>query len=376
MQSKVVVVQRRMTHYRVPLFERLRTELALAGVHMALVYGQAAPDELDKRDSGNLPWAEQVTNHYIRLGGKYLCWQPLPVTAREAGLVVITQENSLLSNYPLLLARRLGGPHVAFWGHGANLQSSRRDGLRERFKRWTTCQVDWWFAYTGMSAELAASAGFPHERITNLENAVDTTDLADHLASIAPSEMNSLRRNLGWDVGHVGLYLGSLYADKRLDFLLDAADRLHAIDPSFHLLIVGDGPFREQITNACSQRPWCAWVGTKTGRDKALHLALADVLLNPGLVGLGILDSFVTGVPLVTTDCGIHSPEIAYLRQHENGLMTDNTLDAFVAGVRRVLDDDAYRTQLVAGCHKAAGHYTIENMAQNFRDGILGALAL
>jgi len=301
-------------------------------------------------------------------------WQPFPVAAKSADLVVVTQENRILSNYPLLLRRHFGGPKVAYWGHGANLQSTAPAGLREGWKRYWLTHVDWWFAYTGMSVARVAGEGFPRERITNLENAVDTTAMAADLASIVPGEVDRLRRDLGWEVGRVGLYLGSLYADKRLDFLLEAADRLHAVDPSFHLLIMGDGPLREQIRNACAERSWSAWVGAQSGRDKALHLALADVLLNPGLVGLGILDAFVTGVPLVTTDCGIHSPEIAYLRQHENGLMTDNTLDAFVAGVRQVLNDDAYRARLVAGCHEATEHYSIENMVRNFRDGILGAL--
>lgn len=102
---------------------------------------------------------------------------------------------------------------------------------------------------------------------------------------------------------------------------------------------------------------------------------LADVLLNPGLVYLGILDAFVAGAHMVTTDCGLHSPGIAYLRQHHNGLMAEYRLGALGAEVRRVLDDDAYRIQLKEGCRATAAYYTIENMALNFRDGIPGAPA-
>lgn len=374
--ATVVVTQLRLTHYRVEFFEALRRELNASGVRLIFVHGQPDPSEIGKRDEGAVEWAIRVENRYWRIGKKYLAWQRFPSELRNADLIVITQENRILSNYLHLLRRYIGGSKVAFWGHGANLQSQNRNGLKERFKRWTTNHVDWWFAYTGLSVDLVAGSGFPRDRITNLENAVDTAAMQTDMAAIGQDELSALRDRLGWGDGRIGIFLGSLYTGKRLDFLLQAADRLHAVDPLFRLLIVGDGPLREFVQDYCVERPWCVCVGAKTGRDKALHLALADVLLNPGGVGLVILDAFAAGLPMVTTNSRGHGPEIAYLRQDENGLMTENTLAAFVAGVRRVLDDAAYRTRLEAGCRKAAGHYTTENMVKNFRDGVLKALAL
>lgn len=372
--TTVLLAERRLTHYRMPVFDGLRTELDKAGVVLRFVHGQPAPYELKKGDEGNLPWAEPVTNRYWRVGGKDLCWQRLPVDIRTVDLVILNQENSLLSNYPILFRRGHGGPRVAFFGHGANLQSSRPDGLRERFKRWTTHQVDWWFAYTDMSVELVAACGFPRERITNVENAVDTAAMRAELASIHPEELAALRLRLGLAGGRVALYLGSLYAEKRLDFLIEAADRLHAADGLFRLVIVGDGPMREAVSQACAVRPWCVWVGARAGREKAMYLALADVILSPGAVGLGILDSFVAGVAMVTTDCGLHGPEVAYLRQQENGVMTENNVVAFVEAVVGVLADEDYRSRLAMGCRAAADHYTVENMAKRFSDGIVRCL--
>lgn len=372
--TTVLLVERRLTHYRMPVFDCLRAELDKAGVVLRFVHGQPAPSELKKGDAGSLPWAEPVTNRYWRLGGKDLCWQPLPDDTRTVDLVILNQENSLLSNYPFLFRRKRGGPRLAFFGHGANLQSSRPDGLRERFKRWTSHRVDWWFAYTDMSVELVAASGFPRERITNVENAVDTAVMRAELASVRPEELAALRQRLGLAGGRVALYLGSLYAEKRLDFLIEAADRLHAADGMFRLVIVGDGSLREAVSQACEARPWCVWVGARTGREKALYLALADVILSPGAVGLGILDSFVAGVPMVTTDCGLHGPEAAYLRQRENGVLTENNVAAFVEAVERLLVDENYRTRLAMGCRVAADHYTVENMAKRFADGIIRCL--
>lgn len=373
-QKTVLLAERRLTHYRVPVFDRLRMELDQAGVRLRFVHGQPTPAEAEKRDEGYLPWAERVTNRYWRVGSKDICWQQLPADMGSVDLLILNQENSLLSNYPFLLARSGRRPRVAFFGHGANLQSSRPNGLRERFKRWTTNRVDWWFAYTGMSEELVAAGGFPRECITNVENAVDTGALKTDLMGISTEESAALRLKLGFEGAKVGIFLGSLYAEKRLDFLLAAAERLHERDSAFRLLIVGDGPMRDLVFRACEKWPWCVWVGSRTGREKALHLALANVVLNPGLVGLGILDSFVAGVPMVTTDCGVHSPEIAYLRPNENGVMTDNDLVGYVTAVGLVLNDTSHRSRLIMGCAEAAQHYTVENMAKRFAEGIVRCL--
>lgn len=369
-KSSVVICQRRLTHYRVPLFERLRTELEQVRVKLHLVHGQPAPGEEGKRDSGSLAWAEKVENRYWKVGGKYLCWQPLPADALSSDLVIITQENSLLSNYPLLARRRFGGPKVAFWGHGANLQSRKPTGVKERYKRWTSNQVDWWFAYTQMSADLVTAAGFPDNRITVLNNAVDTTELHRQRESVTPEETQALRESLGFGADPVGVFVGSLYADKRLDFLFAASVAIRRQVPDFHLLIVGEGAARDKVLAWCSANSWVRWVGGRFGREKVAYMSVAQVMLNPGLVGLGILDAFVCGVPMLTTDCGIHSPEISYLENGVNGTMTADDLDAYVeAGVRLLRDPQALDV-LRVGCATSAQEYTVANMACRFADGI------
>jgi len=91
-------------------------------------------------------------------------------------------------------------------------------------------------------------------------------------------------------------------------------------------------------------------------------------------VGLGILDSFALGIPMVTTDCKIHSPEIAYLESGRNGIMTSDNLEAYVVAVESLLRDDQLRKQMASTCIEDAQRYSLENMVSNFREGILKAL--
>lgn len=362
----VCIVQRRLTHYRLPVFEALRSSLSEQDVHLRLLAGTGTAAEESKNDAGHLPWAEQLHTRYF--AGERLCWQPVRRYVRDVDLVVITQENKLIENHLLMLAPRRF--KLAFWGHGANLQSSHQDGLKERFKRWTTNQVDWWFAYTQMSSDLVTAAGFPQERTTILNNTVDTTELLTQWQSVTAAEVEALRRSLGFGSGPVGIYIGSLYADKRLDFLFDAAEAIRARVPDFHLLLVGEGPERDKVQTWCATHTWARWVGSRFGREKVLHMAMAQITLNPGLVGLGILDSFVCATPILTTDCRIHSPEISYLESGVNGLMTVNDLHRYADACVHVLQDSAELERLRAGCARSAKDYTVRNMAQRFADGI------
>ncbi|HRH79706.1 MAG TPA: glycosyltransferase family 4 protein [Thiobacillaceae bacterium] len=371
-RPRVLVVQRRLTHYRVPLFNRMRELLDAAGVELVVAYGDPTREEFVKADAGELPWGVHIPTRYW-LGGR-LCWQNALPAARHADLVVVTQENRLLFNYLWALVR--GDRKWAFWGHGRNFQTDSPTGFRERFKRWLSTRVDWWFAYTARSQEVILESGYPGERITVLNNAIDTGRLAAELENIGADDLEQARQAFGIGPGRVCLSLASLHADKRLDFLFEAAQRIRARVPDFRLVLVGDGPQRDFVARTVAEHPdWMTWLGARTGRDKALALAMSDLLLNPGMVGLSILDAFVAGVPMVTTAHQLHSPEIAYLQSGINGLMTEDSPDAFVDGVVGLLSDSAALAALREGCRVSAQDYSIENMADRFCRGILACLS-
>lgn len=54
--------------------------------------------------------------------------------------------------------------------------------------------------------------------------------------------------------------------------------------------------------------------------------------------------------------------------------MTNDDIHSFVREAVSVLQDAKYRNHLVNGCKKSALHYTVENMAANFADGIISCL--
>lgn len=366
MPDRLVIVQRRLTHYRVPLFEELRPAMADAGFELCLVIGDPTDEERLKGDEGRISWAKYVPCRYA-LGGR-LCWQSLGQALAGAGFVIVTQENRLLANLPLLF--RPQARRVALWGHGRNFQAKGRPALAQRVKRTLIRRADWCFAYTEISAQLMRQ-DVPGDRVTVLNNAIDTSALQADLRVAQQEERSSLRRDLGLGAGPVGLFIGSLYDDKRLDVLVDAAEAVRAGRPGFELVIAGSGPLGGWLERRTAHLPWLHRPGAVRGMEKARWLSAADLMLNPGLVGLGILDAFAARLPMITTDCGVHSPEIAYLEPGNNGMMVAPTAAAVAEAALRLLDDEALNRKLRQGCARSAQVYTLQAMVERFVAGVI-----
>lgn len=369
--AKICIIQRRLTHYRVPLFAELQKLLAERDIQLDLLVGHGSPDELKKQDAGTLPWAKTIPTHYLARGR--LCWQPMGRHLKGADMVIVTQENKLLQNHLLMVGPR--NYKLAFWGHGANLQSDNPNGIKERFKRWTTNQVDWWFAYTEKSADLVDAAGFPRKRITILNNAVDTSEMRLQMQSIKPDETFAVRESLGFGSGPVGIFVGSFYADKRLDFLFAAAEAIRHEIADFQLLIVGEGAERDKVQAWCEKNNWAKWVGSRFGREKIVYLSLAHIMLNPGALGLGIMDAFIGNAPMITVDSPNHGPEISYLINDVNAVITKDDLKSYIDACVELLRNPETVGNLRAGCSASALEYTVENMAHRFAEGIQMALS-
>ena len=367
---RVVVAERQLLNYRTAFYQRLRLLCDREGIHLTLLYGNGTEREAMKRNEAALSWAVKVPCRYLL--GERICWQPFGDHARDADMVVVMHENKLLYNLWLLT---FGRPRrLAFWGHGRNMQSNQPDNWRERFKRWTLRQVDWWFAYTDGSARIVEEAGFPAERITVVQNSVDTTELSSRCRAIAKRGRPAVRREFGLGKGPVALYVGSLYEEKRIQFLLDAAHAIRKRVPGFELVIAGAGELSAAVEQAAGNTPWLHYAGPVKGERKAALLVAADIMLNPGLVGLGVLDSFAGGAPMFTTDCGLHSPEVAYINSGWNGVMTADCLEAYVDAVTEVLGSPRELARLQQNALDSAREYTVENMADRLFDGILKCL--
>jgi glycosyltransferase involved in cell wall biosynthesis len=374
--TKIAIISKTVPIYRRDFYNELRRVLSENKIELLLLYGQPSRRDALKNDTTDIEWAVKVPSKIWEFGRTELYWQPILSYLKDVDLVIVEQASKLLINYVLLLQYWLKVRKLAFWGHGKNFQEKSANRLGEWIKRRVSTRIHWWFAYNEMSALVVREMGFPPERITSVQNAIDTRALTQALENLTLKEIEKTRTDLNLHSANVGIYAGGLYPEKRLSFLLESLHLIRRQIPDFEMIFIGGGVDAPMVEQAAAQYSWIHYVGPKFDREKVPYFAISKLFLMPGLVGLGILDTFALETPLVTTQIPLHSPEISYLQNDVNGLMVDNASNPQVyadAVIRLLLNEDA-RQKLVDGCISVRNVYTIEIMVSRFAQGIIKSL--
>ncbi len=140
--------------------------------------------------------------------------------------------------------------------------------------------------------------GASAEKVTVLRNGVDTQHYHEY-------NREEVRAGLSVS-GAVMIYAGWLIERKRLDIVLDVAERI----PELTTLIVGDGPLREQLEKTAKEKSIesrVLFLGQKAPTDMPKYYSAADVLLLPsdreGWANV-LLEAQACGTPVVTRNMG------------------------------------------------------------------------
>lgn len=380
MTPRVLIIQELMPVYHLTFFSQLRESLAARGIELAVLAGNPNAQQVARNDS--VLSTESITHAATRrfkIGSTYVSWQKLGKAPRQHDLVIVEEALKHLQTYVLILRQHLGGPSVALWGLGIDSIAWRtrtKRGITARqVKRWLVRHSRWFFAYTEGGADYVAENGFPRDRITVVQNSIDTSALETAAVAVSETEKVSLREELGLVEDATCLFVGALDTHKRLEFLFEACAVVAAKRSDFRLIVAGDGVQREIVERAAANSPWLHYVGRADAEKEALLASVSELLLMPGSVGLVAVDSFALRIPIVTTDWPWHSTEFEYLEAETNSVVTPDDVSSYADQILDLLENRSRRAHLEAGCMESAKRYSIAAMVSNFADGVESALA-
>lgn len=371
----VSVVNQFIPQYRAPFWDGLRASMVNHGIRLRLLHGRPHRSFAHRGDTVKLDWSEEVPMREFRLGGRDLVYLELGDVMRSSDLVITNQEIRLLHNFGLLRQQMLGHGRLALMGHGRD-RSKNHSSLSEHVKIWMSRRVHWWFAYNDFTAHEVEGFGYPADRITIFMNSTDTRSLRISQDTITSADLEALRRQIGLGPGPYAIYVGGVDPIKQVRYLIQGARRVREMMPGFELMIVGAGSDRERLQAETSSEPWVHWIAPQFGESKVRHMLLAHLCLIPAGVGLGIVDTFALGIPLVTTDRFPHGVEIDYLKHGINGWVCRGSPDPEKFGDEIVflLQNPDLLRSLRGGALESGGRLSIEAMVENFTTGILTAI--
>lgn len=237
-------------------------------------------------------------------------------------------------------------------------------------------QSSWWFPYTEGVKHFLIEKGVSSDKITVVQNAIDTKTLRTQYLSFSDEEIEQCKIELGIKADEkVLIYCGALSKEKNLTFLLESATRLKKLTCiGFKLIILGNGPERKAVENFAQNSNHIIYIGPKYGLEKAKYFRLADIFVLPGAMGLAVLDAFAYETPIVTIEYPFHGPEIEYVRNNENGIIAKNDMNDFNAKVIELMNDQILCDSFIAHGLEDLKTLNTETMVSNFGNGIINCL--
>jgi len=372
---RVLIVKRYERELRIPFYQLLKEKLSKENIHLDLVYGE--PDIQEKKSIKDYIKDERigkkVRNIYINVLGVKLCYQPCLSLCHDSDLIIVQQGNRELFNYLIMFRRLLmKKPKIAFWGHGKNFQGDPRSS-KERFKKWYSNKVDFWFAYNDLSKKILIERGFKEANIEAVNNTIDTKSQIEIYNNITKVEKSRLKQEyLIEPTDPIGIFCASIYKDKQISFLLNSLEIVKSRVQNLKYFVIGKGEEDFKIREYSKKNvDWFFYLGNKFNREKILFFSIADFQTIPGAVGLNIIDSFMFLCPLITTNINNHGPEISYLINNDNGIMTRFNVEDYANSIINLISDNFLKKKLMQGCKKAREIYSIDNMVNNYFNGIL-----
>jgi len=269
--------------------------------------------------------------------------------------------------FQLLCLKLFSNGRIAFWGHGEE-NSRHFSKIERRIRKILLNFADFFFVYTKSGYEyLVKNSSFKPNQIIIVNNSTDT----EYLSQI----VNQIKSNSRIETSTSSLQIGcfaSLEKSKKVEKVFEIHQILSDKIPNIKTLICGDGPDRSKLESSAPNGIHF------TGRLSPQNLAKVSqglfALVAPGPVGLVVTDSFALGVPLIVSSNQNHGPEFSYLQNGYNCIIIEDRIDEYVQAVLRLGNDPMLQRVLSRGMKESLGLYGINQMTNNFLDGITKCL--
>jgi glycosyltransferase involved in cell wall biosynthesis len=347
--------QRVLPSYRVPFFDMLTSACE---DDLSLFAGQARA--MESIASGELQIANYAPARNIHLlsGSLYFCFQRgfLDWLSDWNPDALIVEANPRYLSTPAAIKwMQTRGRPVIGWGLGAPPLSEPLAGFRQKGWIRFISRFDALIAYSQRGADEYADYGIPREKIFVAHNAVAPAPVTK------PGDRPQTADQL------TILFVGRLQARKRIDSLLHACAEMPDLP---HLVVVGDGPERENLEELAKQvYPSAEFIGAKHGNELKPYFAEADLFVLPGTGGLAVQEAMSYGLPVIVAKGDGTQDDLV---RAENGWqIPPGDYQALVSTMRDALSDTARLRKMGEESYRIVSQeINLEKMVESFVEAL------
>ncbi|HET7009769.1 MAG TPA: glycosyltransferase [Anaerolineales bacterium] len=176
------------------------------------------------------------------------------------------------------------------------------------------------------------------------------------------------------------IFVGRLGLEKNLAFLLRAFIALHRAQPQVSLLLVGEGPDRDDLRDRARAEgagEKVFFTGLVPYPDVPRYLAASDLFATASRTEvhpLSVIEALAAGLPVV----GIDSPGVSdTIVDGQTGFVAENTVEALTSKLELLVRDKALRRRMAEAASRSAEAYDVDRtsalVAARYRDLVANA---
>jgi len=370
MSNKILIAhQSTIPHYRIKFYEELKN-VKTKNWDFSVVYDSKISAIKNYKIINPANHSLSIINtktKICRLLSKYLFFQYFIFSIRDYEILIV--ENALNNiSYPLsfLLKRK----KIILWGHGKDFSAANPSLLKkvlERFKLFLCKKSDGFLAYTEGVKQILLNNNIKEKNITVLNNTIDIMSHRKKFLSTKNKIQNKLNSQNSL------LFVGRLNKRKKIEFLLDSFLLMKKMNPSFKLLLVGQGDttYVNFLKNKYKDNN-IKFLGEITDQQLLCKLYIkSNLFVFPGDVGLGPLHALCYNLIPVIIESRTHNPEREYLNNNNSFIFPSSiTKERYASEIIRICSNKIMIEEKQKSSWESIKHLTLENMAKNFARGI------
>jgi 1,2-diacylglycerol 3-alpha-glucosyltransferase len=201
--------------------------------------------------------------------------------------------------------------------------------------------------------------------IVVLPNGIDLVPFRQPREPLSPESLGLLPG------GVILIYVGRLGPEKNLAFLVRAFAGVASAYPEARLLLVGEGPERDNLEDQVSRsgmRGRVGFTGLVEYVDLPVYLATADAFVTASVTEvhpLSVIEAMAAGLPVL----GIASPGIEdTIEDGLTGYLSPDDLPAFTAKMTRLVAERESRREMSQRARQASEAYAIERTSSRLME--------
>jgi 1,2-diacylglycerol 3-alpha-glucosyltransferase len=302
----------------------------------------------------------------------------LPVSPFVEQLLPALKLDVIHTHHPILLgqtaarrAKELGLPlvftfHTQYWEYTHYVpfpQEAIQDFIKNRVHKWLR-------DYMRKCQHIIIPSESMKEilvRDYGLENHYTVIPTGTNLEPFQRANGKALRKKNGWQKDTVLISIGRLAPEKNWDTLLQAFARLLPEHPKLRLVIIGDGPGREdleQLAEEVGVANRVTFTGALPFDQIPTYLKAADIFTFASVTetqGLVTIEAMAAGLPVVAVNA---SGTRDIVKHGKQGFLVDNDADALAKGIRKLLSDPERLGRFRENALKRASQFDINRLGQ------------